>query len=101
MPSDSRVKDDSDGSKSLAADSHHTDGPHEPDAGSRGTATGSAPRRWRLLVRALKVLVAVVVSWLVLAYLILPALWRHYEHQPALESAPKTTVTAQGNPAIP
>jgi hypothetical protein len=98
MPRDSKVEDDSDGSKSPAADSHRTDGPHEPDAGSRGPATGNAPRRWRLLVRALKVLVAVVVSWLILAYLILPALWRHYEHQPALESAPKTTVTAQGIP---
>jgi hypothetical protein len=43
----------------------------------------------------------VVVSWLALAYRILPALWRHYEHQPALERAPKTTVTAQGIPGDP
>ena len=41
------------------------------------------------MVRTLKVVVALVVTWLLLAYLILPALWRHYEHQPALESAPK------------
>jgi len=50
---------------------------------------------------ALKVLVAVVVVWLLSAYVILPALWRHYEHQPALESAPKTTRTAEGIPGDP
>jgi len=53
------------------------------------------------LVRTLKVVVALVVTWLLLAYLILPALWRHYEHQPALESAPKTTRTPQGIPGDP
>lgn len=101
MPGDSKVNDYGDGSKSPAADSQRTDGPHDPDAGSRGPATGNAPRRWRLLVRALKVLVALVVVWLLLAYVILPVLWRHYEHQPALENAPKTTVTAQGIPGDP
>jgi hypothetical protein len=45
--------------------------------------------------------VALVVVWLLLAYLILPTLWKHYEHQPALESAPKTTRTAQGIPGDP
>ena len=49
----------------------------------------------------LKVVVALVVAWLLLAYLILPALWRHYEHHPALENAPKTTWTAQGIPGDP
>ena len=53
------------------------------------------------MVRTLKVVVALVVTWLLLAYLILPALWRHYEHQPALESAPKTTRTTQGIPGDP
>ena len=33
--------------------------------------------------------------------LILPALWRHYEHQPAMAEAPKTTRTAQGIPGDP
>jgi hypothetical protein len=32
---------------------------------------------------------------------ILPALWKHYEHHPALEDAPKTTLTAQGIPGDP
>src|SRR5262245_6751378 len=60
-----------------------------------------ASRGRRLLVRTLKVVVALVIAWLLLAYLILPALWRHYEHQPALENAPKTSRTAQGIPGDP
>ena len=71
----------------------------ETEAG--GDATKPVSRRRRLLVRALKVVVALVVAWLLLAYLILPALWRHYEHHPALENAPKTTWTAQGIPGDP
>ena len=59
------------------------------------------PRRRRLLIRTLEVLAGVVVLWLLSAYLILPALWRHYEHHPALENAPKTTRTAQGIPGDP
>jgi hypothetical protein len=66
-----------------------------------GDATKPASRRRRLLVRTLSGAVALVVAWLVLAYLILPALWRHYEHQPALEDAPKTSRTAQGIPGDP
>jgi hypothetical protein len=42
-----------------------------------------------------------VALWLVIAYLILPALWEHYEHQPGLEDAPKTTLTPQGIPGDP
>src|SRR5262245_45211821 len=71
------------------------------ETGMSGDASKPASRRRRLLVRALKVVIALVVAWLVLAYLILPALWRHYEHQPALENAPKTTRTAQGIPGDP
>src|SRR5262245_17578446 len=67
----------------------------------QATSTEAPPRRRRLLVRALKVLVAVLVLWLLMAYLILPAVWRHYEHHPALENAPKTTRTAQGIPGDP
>jgi hypothetical protein len=64
----------------------------------QATSTEAPPRRRRFFIRALKVLVAVVVLWLLMAYLILPALWRHYEHHPALENAPKTTRTSQGIP---
>jgi hypothetical protein len=76
-------------------------GPQEPETGSREPATESDPRRRRFVSGALNVLVAVVVVWLLSAYVILPALWRHYEHQPALESAPKTTRTAEGIPGDP
>jgi hypothetical protein len=58
-------------------------------------------RSRRLLIRGLKVVLALVLVWLVSAYLILPMLWKHYEHHPALEGAPKTTVTAQGIPGDP
>src|SRR5437660_11986535 len=42
-----------------------------------------------------------VFIWLLAAYVILPAVWRHYEHHPSLENAPKTTLTAQGIPGDP
>jgi hypothetical protein len=80
--------------------------PGEQDASPTQAAEGRdvarpVSRRRRLLVRTLKILAVLVVAWLLLAYLILPALWRHYEHHPALESAPKTTRTAQGIPGDP
>ena len=40
-------------------------------------------------------------SWLILAYVILPLIWRHYEHNPSLADAPKTTLTSQGIPGDP
>ena len=55
----------------------------------------------RLAARVLRVGIALLLVWLISAYLILPALWRHYEHHPALEDAPKTTLTAQGIPGDP
>jgi hypothetical protein len=62
---------------------------------------GQDSRKRRLLVRGVKSLAILVSAWLLAAYVILPALWRHYEHHPALEDAPKTTVTAQGIPGDP
>ena len=62
-------------------------------------ATVSRPRRWA--VRSLKALGILLGSWLLSAYLVLPALWRHYEHHPALAAAPKTTLTSQGIPGDP
>ena len=52
-------------------------------------------------MRAMKALVIILGVWLMLAYVILPLVWRHYEHNPALADAPKTTVTAQGIPGDP
>jgi hypothetical protein len=56
------------------------------------------PPRRRLFIRVLRLLVGLIIAWLIVAYLILPAFWKHYEHQPGLENAPKTTVTKQGIP---
>jgi hypothetical protein len=49
----------------------------------------------------LKVLIVLLAGWVLAAYLILPALWRHYEHHPALEYAPKISVTKSGIPGDP
>lgn len=65
------------------------------------TETRPETRRRRRLFVVLRVFLVLVVAWLLLAYVILPALWRHYEHHPALEDAPKTTRTSQGIPGDP
>jgi LssY C-terminus len=49
-------------------------------------------RRWWI------VLVGVLIAYLMLAYVILPALWSHHEHEPGLASLPMVTRTAQGIP---
>ena len=72
-----------------------------PSPEPRDLAAVKAPRWRRYLIRGLKVLASVVVLWLLAAYVILPALWKHYEHQPGLEDTPKTTLTSQGIPGDP
>jgi hypothetical protein len=42
-----------------------------------------------------------VCLYLVVAYLVLPTLWQHYEHQPNLADTPKITVTHNGIPGDP
>ena len=59
----------------------------------------SRVRRW--ILRGMKAAAILLGVWLVLAYLILPAFWRHFEHNPGLADAPKTTLTAQGIPGDP
>ncbi len=49
-------------------------------------------RRWLL------VLVAVAVVYFTLAYIVLPALWTHHEHEPSLASVPMVTRTSSGIP---
>jgi len=49
-------------------------------------------RRWWI------VLVGVLIAYLALAYVILPALWSHHEHEPGLASLPMVTRTASGIP---
>lgn len=46
-------------------------------------------------------LIVLGLLYLILAYLVLPAIWRHYEHQPGLEELTKTTSTAEGIPGDP
>jgi hypothetical protein len=53
------------------------------------------------LERALLLALAVVLAYTFLAYLALPALWSHYEHQKRLADLPMVTRTAQGIPGDP
>src|SRR5579872_7165251 len=43
----------------------------------------------------------VIFAYTVLAYLLLPALWNHHEHQRGLAGLPMVTRTAQGIPGDP
>ncbi|MBN8969872.1 MAG: LssY C-terminal domain-containing protein [Rhizobiales bacterium] len=59
-------------------------------------------RRWRArLRRVLVILVPALLFYGALAYLLLPSLWRHYEHQKKLDGLPMVTSTAQGIPGDP
>jgi hypothetical protein len=49
-------------------------------------------RRWWI------VLAGVLIAYLALAYVVLPALWSHHEHEPGLASLPMVTRTADGIP---
>jgi hypothetical protein len=51
--------------------------------------------------RVARWVVAVVVTWAVAAYLVLPTFWRHYEHLPALAGMPTITHTPAGLPGDP
>jgi hypothetical protein len=48
-----------------------------------------------------QIVIAGILVWLIAAYLILPYLWRHYEHHPSLAVAPKTTETSNNIPGDP
>jgi hypothetical protein len=60
----------------------------------------TAPRHDRSR-RIAMVLLFVVAIYLIAAYLLLPALWRHHEHQKGLADLPMVTRTAQGIPGDP
>ena len=53
------------------------------------------------LERVLLMLLVVVAIYTAIAYLALPALWTHYEHQKGLANLPMVTRTAQGIPGDP
>ena len=44
---------------------------------------------------------ALAVAYLLLAYVVLPFVWRHYEHQKKLDGLPMVTATGNGIPAMP
>lgn len=62
--------------------------------------SAAPPDHWRL-ERFLLISLSVVVAYALLAYLVLPAFWTHYEHQKGLAKLPMLTVTAQGIPGDP
>ena len=53
------------------------------------------------LEQCLLIALSVVLAYLALAYVALPALWNHYEHQRRLADLPMVTRTAQGIPGDP
>lgn len=55
-------------------------------------------RRWRHWA---KLALVFLIAYCALAYLLLPALWTHYEHQKGLASLPMVTRTAQDIPGDP
>jgi hypothetical protein len=66
-------------------------------------ASPGVPRfQYRLQRRVFRWLAMAVLSWLFAAYLVLPLLWRRYEHRhPALDGIPTITYTANGIPGDP
>ena len=53
------------------------------------------------LERVLLTLLAVLLGYVSLAYIVLPTFWRHYEHQRPLATLSMVTCTAQGIPGDP
>jgi hypothetical protein len=53
------------------------------------------------LARALLLSLFIVIAYTLIAYLVLPAFWTHYEHQKGLAMLPMVTQTAQGIPGDP
>jgi hypothetical protein len=58
-------------------------------------------RRRSQLRRAATLALFILLGYIILAYLILPALWTHHEHQKGLASLPMVTRTGQGIPGDP
>src|ERR1700682_2011447 len=56
----------------------------------------SGQRKWAY--RAGLAVAICLAAYVLLAYLVLPKLWAHHEHQPGLEGRPFVTLTAQGIP---
>lgn len=72
-----------------------------PDVDSISDRTTRPPPRYRKTRHAVLVLVSLLCAYGLLAYIILPAFWTHYERQKALAKLPMVTRTAQGIPGDP
>ncbi|HVA45410.1 MAG TPA: LssY C-terminal domain-containing protein [Pirellulales bacterium] len=55
----------------------------------------------RVAARAGDATIGLLAVYLVVAYAILPLLWRHFEHHRVMSDAPKTAVTSDGIPGDP
>jgi hypothetical protein len=65
-----------------------------------GVQSAAPPHRSRWK-HAAQLFLFIVMAYTLLAYLILPAVWTHYEHQKRLADLPMVTLTAQGIPGDP
>jgi hypothetical protein len=65
-----------------------------------GVQSAALPHRSRWKHGA-QLFLFVVTTYTLLAYLVLPAVWTHYEHQKRLADLPMVTLTAQGIPGDP
>ena len=66
------------------------------------TAPVPARRKRRRIVRAAAgILVGLLIIYLLAAYVVLPRLWSHYEHEPGLRGRPMVTLTSDGIPGDP
>lgn len=61
----------------------------------------AAPRSSSRLMRLLKAVVIAAAVYFVVAYLVMPRLWYHHEHQPGLATKPAITTTPSGIPGDP
>ncbi len=61
----------------------------------------SRAAQYTRLERVLLALLSVALAYAALAYLVLPAIWTHHEHQKGLANLPMVTRTAQGIPGDP
>jgi len=61
----------------------------------------SNARQRTRLERVLLTMLAIVLAYTALAYVVLPTIWTHYEHQTGLASLPMVTRTKQGIPGDP
>jgi hypothetical protein len=71
------------------------------DLRNENDADCSAKKRYSRLKRAQLLLLLVLIVYGLVAYLLLPTFWTHYEHQERLAGLPMVTRTAQGIPGDP